>query len=449
MTTLAVGGASTATATASARETETPRASVELGTEQLTTAPYPGAEPGERVWELAMPEPADGPVTLTALAGPAPVAVYEAAGGELVLPPGEELPADGLTLAGGADEVRWAFAEPGAYEMALTDAEGRATAYEVLVTAPTQAGEQQPAAATERVVLDEGHVDLAARVLDGELQLQIKDGTVPGESTWREPSAVVLHALPASRREVPSGGGFDFLGAPGDPVWLLDQVQQDGLLWPGWSTENVGPGVIDGPVEFRLEGVSGPGDFSLFLSDPFGGPNVLFHSADGTPDAIDVPQNTHAHGGWAFTAEGVYALDLTMSGTLASGETVSDTETFTFAVGDVDPDTVSPPGGGGAGGAGGGGEDGGSSDGTSGGAGAGATGGTSGGTTTDGSSDGTDTGGGTDGTATGGPGGAMAETGAGASPGLLTGLALALAGLGGLAAWYATRLRRRGGGAAA
>ncbi|GKQ40750.1 hypothetical protein ALMP_72730 [Streptomyces sp. A012304] len=209
-----------------------------------------------------------------------------------------------------------------------------------------------PAAAdvvSERKVLDEGHVDFAARVVDNKLQIHIKDGTVSGKTTWREPSSVVMHVKPAARNTLPAGDEFAFLGKGGDPVWLLDQVQQDGLLWPGWSTDNIKAGATKGGVEFSLTKVDGPGAYALYTYDAMSGANVLFNSKDGVPDSFDVAANTHAHGGWAFTKGGTYRLTFKMSGTLANGTTVSDTETVTFAVGDTDPGTVTPGDGSGKG----------------------------------------------------------------------------------------------------
>ncbi|MFD9328868.1 TIGR03773 family transporter-associated surface protein [Streptomyces sp. NPDC060065] len=193
-----------------------------------------------------------------------------------------------------------------------------------------------------KATLDEGHIDIAARVVGGGMQIHVKDGTVAGKTTWREPSSLVLHVKPAARKTVPESDDFAFLGKAGDPVWLLDQVQQDGLLWPGWSTENIAAGATEGEVRFSLDKADGPGDFALYTYDGLSGADVLFDSADGVPDSFDVAQNTHAHGGWAFRKEGTYRLTFTMSGQLADGTKVSDTETLAFVVGDgTDPSEVS------------------------------------------------------------------------------------------------------------
>ncbi|SCF72138.1 TIGR03773 family transporter-associated surface protein [Streptomyces sp. Ncost-T10-10d] len=262
---------------------------------------------------------------------------------------------------------------------------------------------------TAKKVLDQGHIDIAARVVDGKLQINVKDGTVPGKTVWREPSAVVLHVKPQAKKVIPAAKDFAFLGKAGDPVWLLDQVQQPGLLWPGWSTDNIAAGATKGDTEFKLVKADGPGNFALYNYDGLSGAAIRFNSADGVPDAFGVPQNTHAHGGWAFGREGVYRLTFSMTGTLANGAKVSDTETIAFAVGATDPNAVQPGGGS----TGGSGSTSGSSTGGTG------TGGATGGSGTAGS--------GTSGSGTGG--GSMASTGGGSSL-LLGGTAAVLAAVG-------------------
>ncbi|MCJ1680402.1 TIGR03773 family transporter-associated surface protein [Streptomyces sp. APSN-46.1] len=433
--------------------------------------------------------------SLTGVEGPGALAVYERAENGMPtvrfhsadgLPDGYELP------VGGSGPLRWAFTAPGSYTVTFTakaeaaDSSALAPAhvsYNVLVgdaaaaaaapppaaaspgtpapgagsdanrqparslradagplvaaARPAQVPAQQPAGPPaqpqqgSRTVLGEGHVDLAARVLDGRLQMHVKDGTVAGRTEWREPSSVVLQVKPAAKKQIPANPAFSFLGKAGDPVWLLDQVQQPGLLWPGWSTDNIEAGATRGDLEFALTKVEGPGQVVLYNFDGMSGAAVRFNSGDGLPDAFPVPQNTHAHGGWAFSKEGIYHLTLKMSGTLASGAPVSDTETVTFAVGSADPKSV-PPGGGSASG------------------GSASAGGGTGGSGTGGSGTGGSTGGSaTGGSATGGSagGGSMAATGA---PGtaVIGGTAAALAALG-AAAVYAARRRRAAAGAPA
>ncbi|MCX5361205.1 choice-of-anchor M domain-containing protein [Streptomyces sp. NBC_00124] len=313
---------------------------------------------------------------LTGVDGPGEVTVY---GDDSVLfDSADDVPDRVEVPVGEQADGRWEFSEEGTYrlifEAAGTAAEdGRelsvGTVYTVVVGGEGEPVESSPpptpevparalaapaerprTAATSdvvstRKVLDEGHIDFAARVLDDRLQIHVKDGTVSGRTTWREPSSLVLRVGPAAKNTLPDNDAFAFLGRPGTDVWLLDQVQQEGLLWPGWSTDNVAAGAMKGGVTFTLTDVAGPGAYALYTYDAMSGAEVLFNSKDGVPDSFEVPANTHAHGGWAFTKEGTYRLTFRMSGKLADGTPVSDTETVAFMVGDGKADAVSPGGG--------------------------------------------------------------------------------------------------------
>jgi surface-anchored protein len=199
--------------------------------------------------------------------------------------------------------------------------------------------------ADEQVVIADGHVDIGPRFVDDVWTIQVKDDTV-SPFVWRDLHDVVLHAVDDSAIEVPEGQ-FDFLGEPGDTVWLLPQTQVSGILWPGWNTEDSSVvEQISGDTTWRLHSVDGPGEFALFLSGSFGQAEVLFSTQDGLPEEMSVPLRTHAHGNWAFTEPGVYHLELEVAATTTGGEQMSDTRTLAFAVGDVDPSTAFPSGNG-------------------------------------------------------------------------------------------------------
>ncbi|MCJ1680404.1 choice-of-anchor M domain-containing protein [Streptomyces sp. APSN-46.1] len=205
----------------------------------------------------------------------------------------------------------------------------------------------------ERAVLDHGHLDLAARVVDGRLKFSVKDGSVPGSKVWREPSDLVLHFGPAHRFTIPTheeiGGNpiYDVLGKPGDVLWKDGEGNDSTtMLWPGWSTETLDADDLTGPVTVTLAKAEGPGRFvhAQWADDPEWGMKFRldYDTADGLPDAVELPFNTHAHPLWYFDTEGVYRITLRMSATLPSGEQVSDEDTFAVAVGNVDPSTVEP-----------------------------------------------------------------------------------------------------------
>lgn len=206
-----------------------------------------------------------------------------------------------------------------------------------------------PAAAwaQEPVVLSVGHTDaLDVHFEDGQLKLLVKDDTGPS-TVVRDPADVILRALPPSAVEVPDDPRYGFLGEPGDDVWVLPQVQDPALLWPGWSTERLPGGTFVGnQATLTLVEVAGPGTVSVFAVDPFGNPVVRWRAQGGTvdPDAITVPIPTHAHANWAFGAQGEYTLTFQADATLSGGGAVSSGPVdYTFVVGELGGGDPEPP----------------------------------------------------------------------------------------------------------
>ncbi|MDA0185374.1 choice-of-anchor M domain-containing protein [Solirubrobacter phytolaccae] len=175
-----------------------------------------------------------------------------------------------------------------------------------------------------RTILSQGHADVLEVALEGgALKVAVKDdsGDTP---VLRRPQDVLLHAKPQAEfvltEELPPE--FGFLGKAGDVVYLLPEVQDPALLWPGWDTAGVPTGVVAGDeLSWRLTAVDGPGVLQLFGSDLFGLPRVLFNSADGLPDTTAMPVSTHVHANWASSRPGLYKLRFELSGgaTITSG----------------------------------------------------------------------------------------------------------------------------------
>lgn len=201
-----------------------------------------------------------------------------------------------------------------------------------LATSPVAA-----ATPAQPTVIADGHVDMGPRMVDGAWKIQVRDdNTQP--ATWRPLPDVVLHAVSASKREVPTGAEYAFLGAPGAPVWLLPQVQRPGVLWPGWNTQDPSiAGVVDREVTWRLHAVTGPGRFSLFLTGNFGKPQEVFDSTRPFPQETGIEKAAHVHGNWAFSAAGAYILDIEMLTVVPGGKTLSDREQLRIYVGDGQP----------------------------------------------------------------------------------------------------------------
>jgi len=208
------------------------------------------------------------------------------------------------------------------------------------------------ATASGATILNDGHIDIASLIEGGQLTTKVKDTSIGSEAVWREPGETVLQLLPESLTAVPADPAFAFLGAPGSPLWQVTQTQQDGLLWPGWSTEAVPLSATRGGVSWTLGAVEGypddtgapstVGEFSLYEAGTFGAPNVLFDSADSARSTFVIPRNVHAHGAWSFTAEGVYCLSFGRTAVASDGTVMHDDFVLTMAVGNVPVRTIDP-----------------------------------------------------------------------------------------------------------
>ncbi|CAL9331372.1 hypothetical protein SUDANB145_00073 [Streptomyces sp. enrichment culture] len=269
-----------------------------------------------------------------------------------------------FTLPGDAERAlpTWQFTAEGVYRLTFTVRAGGSADTETLAvvvgddvdpadvlpgdgstpapsTSPPPSTSTPPTAPSSHVI-DNGHLDLVARPVDGGMQFQVKEGSSQAYE-WHEPGAVVLHVRPQARRKITEG--YEFLGAVGDAVWWLPIQQVDGLVWPGFSTDQFKSSEVDGRVTFSLDAVRGPGAVSVFTEGSVGSVTTHAHSGDGLPDSFGLSVPTHRHTVWAFAAEGVYRTTFTVSATLADGTEVSDTETLAWVVGDdVDPATVVP-----------------------------------------------------------------------------------------------------------
>jgi surface-anchored protein len=145
----------------------------------------------------------------------------------------------------------------------------------------------------------------------------------------RDPATVELVVLNGARTTVPSNSAYSFLGAPGDPVWILPQTQNTNLLWPGWNATDVPSGVFQS-LQMSLTGVTG-GELAIYTTG-LGSPTVLFDNGNGLPDTRSLAAGAHTHANWAFSSAGTYTVTFRVSGTLTNGTTVSDDATYTFTV---------------------------------------------------------------------------------------------------------------------
>ncbi|WP_020391384.1 choice-of-anchor M domain-containing protein [Kribbella catacumbae] len=190
-----------------------------------------------------------------------------------------------------------------------------------------------PADAAPRIVLDQGHVDVIGIAFeDGAFDVHVHD---EANAIEYSPSQVQLVAKPGSEIAVPDDPQYRFLGTAGARAWVLPQVQDPELLWPGIGAEEIEAGVFtNDALKVDIVGVSGPADLSIFTTDAFGAPTVLADSGNGLPDRINTSAGGHLHANWAFEAAGTYQVKVRVSGTLAATgkQVTSAVATYCFKV---------------------------------------------------------------------------------------------------------------------
>ncbi len=176
-------------------------------------------------------------------------------------------------------------------------------------------------------IFNTGELDLEV-VFDEAFEIEFLEEET---ETEHEPSGVLLQGLPSARNTVPMATEFSFLGSPGDPVWILPQSEVDGLLFLGIAGDELPTSFFQGEsVNLKLVGVRGPGDVFLYTEDTFGAPNApFFNSADGIDglDVFSVDVGSHGHANWAFSAPGIYKVQVQ-----AEGVKTSDSQTVTGEV---------------------------------------------------------------------------------------------------------------------
>lgn len=186
-------------------------------------------------------------------------------------------------------------------------------------------------------VLGPGEVDIAVEFEDGEFELKLEIEATGAEF---DPADTLLFVGPAARTTQPAGAQFAFLGAgAGNPVWIIPEIENPAVLYLGLEPE-VEPGDLVGNIRVGFVDVRGPGQFSVFQADPLGGPPVVFVSTFlgglTAADAFFLPVNSgDVHLNYAFTATGLYEVDIVLSGFRGPGMTnpvTSEVFTLTFGV---------------------------------------------------------------------------------------------------------------------
>jgi surface-anchored protein len=206
-----------------------------------------------------------------------------------------------------------------------------------LGTCPAAAADGDP----DRVRLSSAHVDI--RVLyqptdeTNKLAVVVRDDDAGRTYLSNE---VALVAVEAARLTLPPGTEF---GDEGDPIWVLPQSQDPGVLYLGLSGESLPGGLFAGEIELRLVEVRGAGSFFLWQAGGFGGFDIRMNTVDGidAADTVGVSPGGHSHFNWGFTTNGVYEVVLRATGQRA-GVATNDFSLDTALRFEVEPLPVEP-----------------------------------------------------------------------------------------------------------
>lgn len=220
-----------------------------------------------------------------------------------------------------------------------------------------------PMTATAQTIISSGHVDIFAAGWEP------GNGAPPSPSLpdprWfvhahdeendeeYVPSSVLFFVKPEALVARPPGSQWNFIGTgAGQNVWVLPQTQNVDLIFAGVAAEEIEPGTfltysITDPrinngnpasaewVHYRLRGLNGPGQFSMWQTDTFGQPVVWMASADGIDpnDFVVLPAGSHVHFNWGFTEPGFYEVIVEATAFLPNGDpTISGEVSYFFAV---------------------------------------------------------------------------------------------------------------------
>ncbi|WP_257202689.1 choice-of-anchor M domain-containing protein [Corynebacterium cystitidis] len=202
------------------------------------------------------------------------------------------------------------------------------------------------------IALDRGHVDIAVeREGDKFVAVLLDDTNLVKRGRQRQDLDTIAlvardNAL-QTRSNRWANEKFNFMGQVGEKFYLLPQQQNPHIIWPGYNTQSLNYADYTeegGNLVLRPKNVPADASWGVFLTDGFGGSDVLIDSTTGD-HTISTDFASHTHVNWAFSDPGVYQFDLTYEATLIDGTTItSEPETLTFALGDKAITTVTTPG---------------------------------------------------------------------------------------------------------
>ncbi len=202
------------------------------------------------------------------------------------------------------------------------------------------------------VTINNGHVDLRVMDIDGTFTVALGDDSRQHakKSVTRTIDSTTLEVTKVAKAKrggnVLADKSYDVLGPEGTELYVLPQAQQQGRVWPGFSSEQLDRAKYPDGATMTLTPVSAPDGGTWFAyTENLGTLAHMYASGENASD-IPLPPGTHMHTAWAFTKPGTYTIDVTARAKAAnngerraeSGDVTAKTQRLTFVVGEASTD---------------------------------------------------------------------------------------------------------------
>lgn len=198
------------------------------------------------------------------------------------------------------------------------------------------------------VTINNGHVDLRVMDVDGNFSVALGDDSRQHakKSVTRTIDSVTLEVTNLAKAtrggNILADKSYDVLGPKGSELYVLPQAQQQGRVWPGFSSEELDRAKYPNGATMTLTPVSAPEGGKWFAyTENLGTIQKMYATSEKASD-IPLPPGTHMHTAWAFTKPGTYTIDVTARAKQAStgersaggDEATAKTQRLTFVVGE-------------------------------------------------------------------------------------------------------------------
>ncbi|MDU6111530.1 MAG: choice-of-anchor M domain-containing protein [Winkia neuii] len=176
--------------------------------------------------------------------------------------------------------------------------------------------EVTPPKSTKKAVISDGHVDVRAVQAGNGLAMVLGDdsGSFSKKPMVHDLAKVSLAVRPQARakrsKHVFADASFNFLGPHGTELFVLPQDQKSGLVWPGFSTQELDYSHFPKGVDIEIKPHSGPKGAKWWAFTQNLGKLADIIAASDRVSTLHTTNRTHLHTNWAFTKQGRYQIQV-------------------------------------------------------------------------------------------------------------------------------------------